>query len=207
MLNPFINCEAFRAGRAIGPTRDRGHNMARTKRGRGPAFDLAALASTPGAKVLRIDLDGIGPDAPEVIGAAVEPGAMICSGTVPGRAVPWKSPTLSRTGGVARTRDYLNYESWKATVAGAARLAMGRKRPYGGPVRLEVAFYLQHRGSTPDTSNLVKGFEDSLQAIVYQDDCQVVAIQSERILTSTEEQRVEWAVHAASGPIPATRKR
>lgn len=128
-----------------------------------------------------------------------EGGTVICEGTVFGRPVSWKAPRNSRTGGVIPTRQYKAYKEWQATVREQAAKDMGRKTPYAGPVELYLDFYLAPNGKTrPDTSNLVKSTEDSLQGVVIRNDIEVVAVHARRIVTDQEVQRVEYRVVAVN---------
>lgn len=127
-------------------------------------------------------------------------GTLICEGTVLGRAVPWKSPTMSRTGGVIPNRGYKAYKTWQEIIKHHVRCHRPRRKswPYGGPVELRVTFYVCKRGgrSNADTSNLTKAFEDSLQGELYANDSQVHRIRAERVFTSTEPERVEYQLIA-----------
>jgi Holliday junction resolvase RusA-like endonuclease len=130
----------------------------------------------------------------------VEAGAVVAEGTVPGRAVPWKSPTISRNGGVVPTRGYCSYKSWQEVVHTLATTQRRRRRPYGGPVMLQVTYYLHPRPEgTPDTSNLTKAFEDALQGAAIRNDSQVAAHLARRVITATEPERVEYRVIAEGG--------
>jgi Holliday junction resolvase RusA-like endonuclease len=125
------------------------------------------------------------------------PGRVICEGTVPGRAIPWKSPVTNRDGGVVHNRAYKAYKAWQAHVALHARIAMGRRKPYGGPFRAEVTYYLRPNGRTaPDTVNLHKCFLDATQGIVIVNDIEEMQVQAEKVMTSTEPERVEFRVIA-----------
>ena len=130
--------------------------------------------------------------------ADLEPaGTVICEGVIPGRAVAWKAPTIGRNGGCVPNRSYKAYKAWQDVVRLHAEQAMGRrKRTYQGPVSLCFWFYLAPKGSVPDTSNLVKSTEDSLQGVVVVNDRQVKRIAAERILTAQEPERVEFRVVA-----------
>ena len=85
-------------------------------------------------------------------------------------------------------------KDWKITVAFAAMEAMKKaelSKPFDGPMRLEVVFFLQrpkfHFNSTghvkpafsdlhtikPDTTKLLRCLEDALRQIVWRDDSQV----------------------------------
>lgn len=126
-----------------------------------------------------------------------EPGSVICHGTILGRAVPWKAPTVSRAGGVVHGRDYKRFVAWQAEVRRQAAPLMGRRRPYGGPVALEMTFYLNPRGGTPpDPTNLQKSTEDAMQGILFVNDRQVQEVTSRRVVDRSQEQRVEFVVRA-----------
>lgn len=136
-------------------------------------------------------------DVLPIAAAERTPGRVIGAGTVPGRATPWKAPKVSRDGGVVPTRDYKRYKDWQAHVALHARVAMGRRRPYGGPFRAEVTYYLRPNGRTaPDTVNLHKAFVDALQGVVVVDDIAEMQVAAEKVMTATEPERVEWRVIA-----------
>lgn len=127
-------------------------------------------------------------------------GTVLADGTVPGRAVPWKSPTVASTGGIVHDRGYKAYQAWQEAVKLHARIQRPRRRswPYHGDCELRVTFYLRPRGgrSDPDCSNLVKAFEDALQGEIYGNDTQIHRIRAERIFTSESPERVEYAVLA-----------
>ena len=126
-------------------------------------------------------------------------GTVLAEGEIPGRAVPWKAPKVTRYGGIVQTREYKRYRAWQDEVhLRAATHRCGRRRwPYCGPVSLSLRFYLRRDGrGNPDTSNLVKSFEDALQGAIYANDSQVYRVTAERIFTSTEPERVEYHVAA-----------
>lgn len=126
-------------------------------------------------------------------------GTILAEGEIPGRAVPWKAPKVNRYGRVISTREYSRYLAWQQEVhLRSTTHRCGRRRwPYGGPVALAIRFYLRHDNRTnPDTSNLVKAFEDALQGTIYENDTQVCRVTAERIVTSTEPERVEYHVAA-----------
>lgn len=125
------------------------------------------------------------------------PGTVVAEGSIRGRAVPWKAPTLGRNGGAVRTRGYVQYKTWQEAVGLVAATQRRLRRPYGGAVRLEVTYYLAPRpGSLPDTSNLTKAFEDALQGVVIRNDTQVVGHCTRRVVSSQEPERVVYRVVA-----------
>jgi Holliday junction resolvase RusA-like endonuclease len=129
-----------------------------------------------------------------------EAGAVVAGGTIPGRAVPWKAPTIGRNGGAIRSRGYSAYKAWQSAVNALAGPQRRSRRPYGGPVRLEVTYYLAPRpGCPPDTSNLTKAFEDALQGVAIRNDTQVVGHCTRRVVTAREAERVEYRVIAVEG--------
>lgn len=130
---------------------------------------------------------------------ALPTGALIVEGVIPGRAVPWKAPFKNRWGGTIPSRGYDAYKTWQFEVAFHAKPLMKRRKPYGGLVRIDVAFFLCPRGkrTLPDRSNLLKAFEDALQGIVYQNDAQLRCGWTELVVSATEAERVEFRVTAA----------
>lgn len=129
----------------------------------------------------------------------LEPGPrLICKGVVPGRAIPWKSPTITRTGGSRPGRGYKAYKGWQDVVRHHARTDMGRRRPYGGPVDLACTFYIRPIPGmkTPDRTNLLKAFEDALEGVCYRNDTQVEGGPTRRVISAEEVQRVEYEVWA-----------
>lgn len=130
----------------------------------------------------------------------VAPGVVVAEGTIPGRAIPWKSPTIGRNGGAMRSRGYGAYKAWQSLVNALAAPQRRSRRPYGGPVRLEATYYLAPRpGIPPDTSNLTKAFEDALQGSVYRNDSQVVGHCTRRVVSAQEAERVVYRVVATGG--------
>lgn len=161
------------------------------RRPRAQPNELAAfLKAFPHAKALGIAV------ATAEVAPAAQPGAVVCEGTIIGRAVPWRVPKFSRSGGVVPTKDRRAYEGWKATVAAGARVAMAGRPMYGGAVRLEWVFYMKPKPSMPDTSNLGKGAEDGLQGVVFANDKQVREIESKRVVSRDEVERAEFRVVA-----------
>ena len=131
----------------------------------------------------------------------VDPGTIIGSGVVEGRAVPWKAPhVIPSAGGGTRTahwdRDYKRFTQWVQHVKKSVELSMAhRVKRYGGPVSVSLCFYV-HGPQVPDVTNMQKAFEDALQGVVFRNDRQVGDIHSRRVTDVTESQRVEWCVVA-----------
>ncbi len=122
----------------------------------------------------------------------VEPGTMLACFTVPGRAVPWKAPSTTRTGHSYKDPKLV---SWQNYVWVRALQAMMGK-PYKGPVYLHIkAFIKRQRGAAPDITNIVKAIEDALQNAVIVNDRQTVAIHARRAWDDNE--RVVITVEAA----------
>ncbi len=83
-------------------------------------------------------------------------------------------------------------KAWQEVIARTAAVAMKGKKPFTGPIHLKVAFYLavpprapkgaaararwiyKQQCKKPDTTNLLKGFEDALKGCVWEDDSQVI---------------------------------
>jgi Holliday junction resolvase RusA-like endonuclease len=134
-----------------------------------------------------------------------EPGSVVCAGVVEGRAVPWKEPVavgkkafqVAVHNGSRRSRDYLRYLSWQHEIRRQVAPVMGRHRPYGGRVAIDVVFYLHPKGGKlPDRSNLLKAFEDAIEGIVYVNDGQIQSGHTSRVIDRAEKQRVEFVVRA-----------
>jgi Holliday junction resolvase RusA-like endonuclease len=106
-------------------------------------------------------------------------GTLIVRFEVPGRAVPWKVPTVTKRRGAFKDKRLV---AWQETVAEYARAAMAGREPYAGPVRLDVRFEIKRRaGSMPDRTNCLKAAEDALQGIVFTNDRLVIGGDSERV--------------------------
>jgi Holliday junction resolvase RusA-like endonuclease len=169
-----------------------------------PPPDLAELARARGGTVRQVDRGMIERAAGVACSGTLEADlaprprdGVVCEGVVEGRAVPWKSPTTGRHGGIVPSRDYSRYKSWQAIVAGEVKLLMGRRRPYGGPVRFDMTFYLRPNGRTrPDRINLAKAFEDAVQGIAIQNDVEIESGDVCRVMSATERERVEFRVTA-----------
>jgi Holliday junction resolvase RusA-like endonuclease len=105
---------------------------------------------------------------------------LICEFYVPQRPVPWKVPQTTRTGHAYKP---VKLVSWQRSVATCCKMAMGRGKPYAGPVTLEFIFHLTKRaGGLPDTSNLTKAAEDALQGVAIVNDRAVWRITSSRVI-------------------------
>ena len=120
-----------------------------------------------------------------VNGDRLAPGTLVCRVVVPGRAVPWSVPLVTRSGVGVKKRRLLD---WQKCVALYAKIAMGRRPPYAGPVRLALQVTLRPRGGRPpDATNLQKGVEDSIQGIIISNDSQVCEVRTVRT-SGTEDQ-------------------
>jgi Holliday junction resolvase RusA-like endonuclease len=140
----------------------------------------------------------------------IEPsGVVLARGVVEGKAVSWKAPPIIRersaTGHKGKRRvahwdrDYKRFTGWIAEVKLQAEpCTIGRRGVYGGPVKLRVVFYVhcQREQWEPDTTNLVKAFEDALQGVVYANDRQVKETHARKITDKSEAERVEFEVTA-----------
>jgi Holliday junction resolvase RusA-like endonuclease len=140
-------------------------------------------------------------------GRAYPPGAVVARFTVPGRAVPWKAPFVGARGAFKEA----SLVAWQGEVRLRARLAMGGRPPHTGPFALGLVFTRKApRGrrpgdrwaARPDTVNLVKAFEDSLQGVVILDDARQCSLHVERFYGLTDEVLVEVVALAPSGPPP-----
>lgn len=137
-------------------------------------------------------------EAAELAASLLEVGSVVCEGVVEGQAVSWKAPSLGRNGGRVPTRDYKRYQGWQAEVKRQVAEHMGRRKPYGGPVSLDVTFYLApvQRNHRPDRSNLLKAFEDALQSVAIANDTQIESGMTSRVFSDKERQRVEYRIVA-----------
>lgn len=143
-------------------------------------------------------------DAMAALSAAtsVEPGTVLASGCVLGRPVPWKAPPIivskGRRGVAHWDRGYKTYTDWLGQVRTFAAFSRRRQGIYGGPVILVATFYVCPKGTPPDTTNLLKAFEDGLQGVLIQDDVQVIEARVRRVISNAEPQRVEFELLAAA---------
>lgn len=125
----------------------------------------------------------------------IPPGAIVCRFAVDGTPRPWRAPTVTRNGHSFKDKHLLK---WQSTVKRQARLAMGQRSPYGGPVRLVMAFTLRRRpGAYPDVANLIKGTEDALQGSVIVNDRQTRRIEASRTIGDND--GVVITVYAVEG--------
>ena len=96
---------------------------------------------------------------------------------VPGVPVPRKAPTFGNGHAYHDDRQH----GWKDTIHAYA-LANRPPRPYAGPVRMVVEFYMVGKGKKgyhtdrPDFDNLCKITMDALTGVVFRDDSQVCDI-------------------------------
>ena len=127
---------------------------------------------------------------------------------------PWTAPQLCMTRRGQRFSKYRtrsdiangrpNYPDWKRIVADAAREAMGGRRPFAGPIVMDMQLMFRAQEPSligepcfpamkwdkkkraykkphlnmrplPDTTNMSKSTEDALEGIVFHNDAQVVA--------------------------------
>ena len=113
---------------------------------------------------------------------------------VPGKPIPKARPRLGK-GNVYTPVKTVLYER---LVGLKATQAMAGKKPFTGPVRLDLRAQFEVPKSWPaarktqallgelvpgrvDTDNLVKSFTDALNRIVYVDDSQIVQINARRV--------------------------
>ena len=109
---------------------------------------------------------------------------MIVSFTVPGKPVQW-----SVRAGWRRLYNPAPQRAHMKLIAQYAKLAMGKRKPMQGAVIGSITFYMPlpiswskakrekmlgaWHTQKPDATNLRKLVEDSLNKIVYEDDCQI----------------------------------
>lgn len=120
--------------------------------------------------------------------------------TIPGRAVPWKAPEHGRTkDGHPISFSPKAYKTWKEVVAAHARVAMAGQDPLEGYLQILVSVCMHKKGQIPDLTNMVKGIEDGLQKVVYNND-QMISVQVNRrvFVPITEKERVEVTVFTLS---------
>lgn len=110
--------------------------------------------------------------------------------TIVGRPIGRKEPNFRRSG-----KPYPNaaWQNWKETANDQARLQVNTMPaevknvlPWCGPVELQTEhFVAKRRGNVPDATNLLKGIEDILQGILYENDTQVAFNSSLRVVVGS----------------------
>lgn len=109
------------------------------------------------------------------------------------RPVPWKAPTVTRSG--VSFKD-ASLKRWQKEVRDRGAKAMSGG-PYSCRVELVMDFHLTKRaGSAPDVSNLTKATEDSLQGPVIVNDRQVAKITSRRLDRAERDYAEIWVYSA-----------
>lgn len=96
--------------------------------------------------------------------------------TVPGEPVTWKRARRGRGRSYTDPKDAAHREKIRAFARNA-----GVRRPFAGPVALELAFYRRKADAptalcTGDLDNLEKAVKDALSGIAYVDDRQVTDV-------------------------------
>ena len=109
-----------------------------------------------------------------------------------GNAVAQGRPRFSSKGGFARAYDPSKSRNWKADVKMQA--IMQNVKIMEGPLLLKVDFYLMrpkslpkkvtHHIKRPDLSNLIKGIEDALNGIAWNDDSQICETYQRKLYTT-----------------------
>ena len=99
-------------------------------------------------------------------------------------------------GGNAKAHERLkDWEARVRTYAAATMRALGASEPLAGPIALDVTFYLPRPHSAakrlfpavkPDLSKLVRGVEDPLSDLVYDDDARIVSESSRKVYADPE---------------------
>lgn len=98
------------------------------------------------------------------------PGTVLLNCFIAERAVPWKAPTVTRSGVSFKDKRLL---AWQDTVKRHAALSgKAWNVPYKGPVEVSVDIRFA-KGPMGDATNLLKAIEDSLQGVVFANDRQV----------------------------------
>ncbi|MCZ2099574.1 MAG: RusA family crossover junction endodeoxyribonuclease [Anaerolineae bacterium] len=113
-------------------------------------------------------------DWPAAWPALPEPAAPpLLAFVVDGQPVPKARPRV--THGHAYTPE--RTRAYEQAVAWAARACMGGRDPLAGDLDVEIALYRKGKRRA-DLDNLVKAVSDGCNAIVWQDDAQIVALRS-----------------------------
>ena len=101
---------------------------------------------------------------------------------VSGIPIPKQSFRYTKSGVRYQTARVVN---WQAIVSAEAALVMQSRDPITAPVSMTIDFYLPDH-SRKDLDNLSKAILDSLNGIVYMDDCQVVDLELHKHFDSDE---------------------
>ncbi len=138
-----------------------------------------------------------------------------CSFTVHGMAMPGGSKRIGRARGTGRPivlDDNPKTSDWKQEVGIISGTLMRGRKPFEGPLGLEVTFFrprpVSHYGRhglkpsapkfpvvKPDTTKLLRPFEDALTGILWNDDAQIVdQVIRKRYCAQDAEPRVEVRV-------------
>lgn len=117
----------------------------------------------PGAKSLTLNLGALA--SANYLESPDSSTFLIARFAVAARPVPWKVS-------IRRGAPNAKLMAWQREVALAARVAMNGRKPYAGPVVLNLSFRLRRFGRMPDRTNLLKSTEDAIQGIVIINDNQ-----------------------------------
>ena len=103
--------------------------------------------------------------------------------TVPGNPIPKARArvTFSRGGGKPTAYTPARTKGWEATVKDAARLAMGGRAPFEGPVGVELWLWRGDRRKA-DADNCEKAILDACNGVVWRDDDQVLEMHRYKVL-------------------------
>ncbi|KAF1084944.1 Endodeoxyribonuclease RusA [Sporotomaculum syntrophicum] len=103
---------------------------------------------------------------------------------IPGRPVPKQRPRLGKQGQIYTPKETKAYEQ---TVGRAGRQVF--KKPYNGPVSLQVKVYLTApRG---DLDNYIKSIQDGLNQVAWRDDRQVIRLKAGLFVRRGVQERAE----------------
>ncbi|MDO7788803.1 RusA family crossover junction endodeoxyribonuclease [Desulforamulus aquiferis] len=114
---------------------------------------------------------------------------MKVSFSIPGRPVPKQRPRVGKNGSIYTPKNCKEYEKKVAEVAYTVF-----RRPYAGPVALEINLFLTSRPG--DLDNYVKSVSDGLNKIAYLDDRQVVELKAKVIVQTGITERAEVTIKA-----------
>lgn len=121
--------------------------------------------------------------APAAVGAMMES----VSFTIPGRVKGKGRPKFARRGNFVHAYTPADTANCEAMVRSLASLAMGGKKPFAGPLLLDITVTLNTPASwskkakasafyatgKPDVDNQIKLIADAMNGVVYQDDKQI----------------------------------